>query len=177
MYLLTACTSSPSVAVKSIDMIPAGSQIIVNKKLKIEANNGRVYIQAGKIIEHNKKDQYKPHCWILSWKVLDVPQFIDTDTFSVTASRRLEELVLRTTPIKLAANTSDKDLIILSLASITAIEQKTILDIHSDKQPDIRQLTCSYWDDPVGASPLTLTQIQDALGDIILIRNKEPTQN
>lgn len=175
MYLLTACTSGPLATVKTIDIIPAGSQILVKKKLTISANNGRVYLQNGQIIEHSKKDQYKPHCWFLSWKVLDVPQFVDTDTFTVTASQRLEELVYRPTPVKLAANTSQNNLLILSMASITAIEQKTILDIHSDKQPDIRQLTCSYWDSPVGASPLTLSEIQGALGDIVLIKIKEPS--
>lgn len=169
--MLSGCSALLSENTAS-DIVPDGSHLIVKQLVVIPANKGRVYIQDGTVISENQRDQYKPYCWLQSWKVLAVPQEIEPDTFTIKSSRRYEELVRKTPPLQLAFNNAHQKMIQLSLASITAIEQQTVLYLYSEKQPDIRELTCSYWDDPDNDRHLTLAEIKHALGEIIQLKLK-----
>jgi hypothetical protein len=167
--LLSACSALLAENTAS-EMVPDGSHLIVNQLVVIPTNKARVYIQHGKVIAENQRDQYKPYCWFQSWKVLDVPQEIKPDTFKIKSSRRYEEMVHKASPLLLAASTHTQNTIQLSLASVTAIEQNTVLYIHSENHPDIRELVCGYWDDPVDDRHLTLQEIRAALGDVVQLK-------
>ncbi|MFV2058257.1 MAG: hypothetical protein ACC707_17465, partial [Thiohalomonadales bacterium] len=50
----------------------------------------------------------------------------------------------------------------------------TELYLHSEKQPDVRVLTCSHWENPLDASHLSVNQIQNAVGKIISFEGGRP---
>ena len=167
--LLSACSILLAKNTAS-DLIPDGSQLIIRQNLTIPGGKARVYIQYGKVIKENEKDQYLAHCWLQSWKVLEYPQEIKADTFTIKSSSRYEDLVYKTRPLLLASNSKNEYALQVSFGSVTAIDQQTVLHIHSEKQPDIRELVCSYWDDPANDKHLTLQEIRAALGDIIQLK-------
>lgn len=168
LVFITACaTSGPYPASSPYFNIPAGTLLHLQQSLTIPPNTGRVYIQYGKVISNKEKQQYYAHCWFLSHKVLDTAQTINPDTFVVTGSQKLEDVIQQESIYRLASLITVRRS--YSNTSITALEYTTRLNIHSDKQPDIIQFLCSYWEDPLDAKHLTIAEMQKALGDIVRI--------
>jgi len=168
MLGITACHSGPYPVSSPYYSIPTGSTVVLKQTLKIPANTARVYIQYGEPLK--EVDQYEAHCWYYSWKVLDTPQFVHADTFTITSVQHSEEVVSLDVPIQLASLSIAH--LQPAFASATAIEYKTIITIHSQKQPDIRQLICNHWEDPSDARHLTFAEISSVLGDITTIKLK-----
>ena len=176
---LAACVSGPYPISSPFFIIPAGSQIEVNQQLTIPSNSGRVYLQYGKVVSAKEKDRYQPHCWFLSWKVLETPQVIKPDTFTVVSTQKQEDLVQRDLRLKLASNSPRASAGIgitiggtmdpLAGDAPLATEYITQIHIHSDGQPDIRMLECNHWDDPSSGEHLTVEQMQAALGQLATI--------
>lgn len=177
--IVTACASGPYPVTSSYFNIPAGSQIELKQPLTIAPNRARVYLQYGKVVSEREKDRYQPHCWFLSWKVLETPQPINVGTFTVLRSQKDEEIVRKDSNIKLASNsprvgvgvgvTVGGSMDPLGGSAPLAVVYTTQIHIHSDRQPDIRMLECSHWDDPSSGEHLTVEQMQNALGDIATI--------
>ena len=172
--VLAACHSGPYLQSSPYFSIPVGSHIVVKQSVTIPAYAGRVYLQNGNVVIAKERDQYHYNCWFLSWKVVATPQFIKPDTFIVTHVQHTDFLVQGLTGIQLAAKGSTA--FDLAMGGATATEYTTELSIHSDQQPDIRRIVCSYWGDPSYGQHITLAQIQAALGDIVQIRIKPITQ-
>lgn len=175
LFLLTviflqfaACASGPWPISSPLYLIPGGSKLIVKQSLTIPAGKGRVYLQGGKQISEKEKDQYYAHCWFLSRKVLQTPQTIQPDTFIVTHSSKLEEEVQLKSRYQLASLSSG----IYASNGATATEYITELDIHSDKQADIFRFACSHWEDPTDAQHLTVKDMKQVLGDMVIIELK-----
>jgi hypothetical protein len=72
--------------------------------------------------------------------------------------------------MKLASHSPNSGIGIMAGDSSPIIEYVTELYIHSDKQPDIRRLACSHWNDPIDDQHLTVEQIQMTLGKIAIIK-------
>lgn len=163
MLILPACESGPYPVDSPYYQIPAGSRIIVKQNLTIPANQARVNLQYGKPVTPKELDQYHAHCWFLSWKRLKKSQTIIPDTFVISRVRHLEEVVFRQGGLMLASNSE------LGYSGInsspTAIEYKTEMTIKSEIQPDIRQLVCNHWEDPLDAKHLTVPEIGATLGN------------
>lgn len=164
IMLVSACISGPYPVSSPYYQIPAGSHLILKQALTIPPNTGRVYIQGGKVVSNEEKDQYYSHCWFISWKISDTPTLISPDDFLITSSQKDEYYVNRQKPLLFAS----AGIIIRSVMSVgaTAIEYSTELTIHSDNQPDIRQFVCSHWEDPADAQHLTIAEINKTLGNI-----------
>jgi len=168
LLILTACSSGPYPVTSPYYQIPAGSKLVLNEELTIPPNNGRVYIQNGNVITPKEKNQYYPHCWFLSWKVPDTAQQIKPDTFYIVATRKSENVVRADTPLRLASALAVSGL--LGNASITSIEFTTEMWLQSEKQPDIRRLICSHWENPEDGRHLTVAEMQKTLGNIAEIQ-------
>ena len=181
---LTACVSGPYPVTSPYFKIPTGSQVEIRQPLTIPPNRARVYLQYGKVVSEKDKDRYQPHCWFLSWKILEMPQIIDIDTFSVVESQKDEEIVRNAPNIKLASNSPRGSAGVgistggimdpLGGSAPLAVVYTTQIHIHSDRQPDIRMLECSHWDDPSSGEHLTIAQMQSALGQLATIRINLP---
>jgi len=164
---LAGCSTQVTNPASPYFLIPAGSKIILKRELTIPPNAGRVYIQYGKVVSSKEKDDYHAHCWFESWDVLDHSQIIKPDTFAITKSQHLEDVVSRQSPLLYAA---------LNVGAGSegggpmALVYTTHMTIHSDTQPAIRQFACSHWEDPLDAKHLTVAQMQKALGNIAEIQ-------
>lgn len=169
-FITSACHAGPYPVSSPYYDIPVGSEIIVSKKLTILPEQGRVYLQGGQTTSYSSLDKYTAHCWFESWKIMQTPQIIEPDTFQVKRSQKLEEYVDRKEPQQFAENQFSKQTRYLSDGSLTAIEYSTVMTIHSDKQANIRRLTCNHWEDPADAQHLTVAQMQSALGDYAQIK-------
>lgn len=182
IVLLASCATGPYPVTSPFYQIPAGSAVELTQELNIPPNRARVYLQYGKVVTEKEKDRYQAHCWFLSWKLLETQQTIKPDIFTVVRSQKNEDLVRNLSKIKLASNLADSDTspssgklarrVIDPLGGDAPIatEYTTQMYIHSDRQPDIRLLECSHWDDPHSGEHLTLEQMQTALGEFAKIR-------
>lgn len=169
IMLLTGCTAGPYSVTSPYYRIPAGSRLVLKQTLIIPSNSARIYIQYGKVITPEERDQYYAHCWFLSSKVLDTTQVIAPDTFIVTKTQKYEDDV-QIQGTYLLAGLQGAGGMTDSGGSPTAVEYSTQLTIHSDTQPTIRQFVCSYWEDPFDAKHLTVAEIHKILGDIAKIQ-------
>ena len=167
--LLAACASKTYPISSPYYFIPTGSRIELHQTLTIPPNSASLYMQYGKVVTPKERDQYHANCWFLSWKMLETPQTIKPDTFIVTRSVKSQDYVLGSQTVKLASNGRNTRIGAVAGDSSPIIEYVTELYIHSDKQPDIRRLACSHWDDPIDDLHLTVEQIQNTLGKIATI--------
>ena len=182
MLFLFSCATGPYPVTSPYFQIPQGSVIELTQTLTIPPNRARVYIQHGKVVTEKEKDRYQANCWFLSWKLLASPQTIKPDIFTVVQSQKNEDLVQDISYIKLVNNVIDsnpdsyprtyasKKIDLFGGDAPIATEYTTQMFIHSDKQPNIRLLECSHWDDPHSGEHLTLDQMQQALGQLARIR-------
>jgi hypothetical protein len=166
LLILTACQAGPYPPGSPYYTIPTGSQVIIKQPLTIPANTATVYLQNGHPVSPAEIDQYNPHCWLSSWKVLDIPQTIQPGSFVVIGVKDYEELVYQNTGLIPASSYARNRF--TDGSGPTAAEYKTELTIHSDSQPDIRKLVCNHWEDPNGRY-LTTDQIHTALGQYVEI--------
>lgn len=183
LSILTACASGPYPVTSPYYWIPTGSRIELSQPLTIPPNTARVYLQYGKVVSPKEKDRYQPNCWFLSWKLLESGQTIQPDTFVVQSTQKSQDVVQNLSKIMLASRSMEIDAgvglgfgvgignnrgVFAGQAPL-AVEYTTTLQIHSDKNPDIKQLACSHWDDPSGGEHLTVEKMQQALGTIARI--------
>lgn len=161
---LVGCAGGPYPVSSPYYLLPAGSRLVLKQTLTIPPNRARVFIQNGKVVSEQEKDQYYAHCWFLSHKVLKTAQKIEPGIFTVIKTRKLENDVRLTSPIKLASLRFIGQM--GSDNGVTAIEYTTELNIHSDSQPDIFRFACTRWEDPLDAEHLTVKKIEQTLGDI-----------
>lgn len=162
-----SCATGPYPVTSPYYLIPANSILKLNQPLEIPANTGRVYLQYGKVVAHNKLDQYFPHCWFISWNISDSAITITPDSFKIIETIKYETFAAANKQLRLAmASTRFAS----GVNGATAMEYMTIIKIHSDKQPAIKELTCSHWEDPADATHLTLSQITRTLGKLAEIK-------
>ena len=167
--LFTAsCAAGPYPETSPYFQIPAGSLLVIKQELDILPNTGRVYIQYGKTVRDKSVDRYYPHCWITSWKINASLVRIQPDTFTISSSKKDEHYVYSNKPLLFASAKSAYD--VASSSHASSIEYATILTIHSNNQPGIREFTCSHWEDPTDANHLTLEQMNKTLGNIAEIK-------
>jgi hypothetical protein len=162
---LSACSAGPYPVTSHYYRIPSGSKLILKQALTIPPNAARVYIQYGKVVTPNEKDNWHAHCWFLSWNVFEHAQVIKPDTFIITHSQQLEDIVMRHTKLQYAllGNRGGNS------GVPTALIYTTEMRIHSDSQSAIRRFACSHWENPNYATHLTVKQMQQALGQIVKI--------
>jgi len=146
------------------DLTP-GDQAIVNKALTINANDARVSIQNGKVVEYARLDHYYPHCWFISLKRNTSPQIIKPDTFRIVKIRHAYEYVMNLKGGYLLSLLSQS-------AGLTAVSYMTEIDIASERQKNITRLLCSHWEDPEDAEHLSIAQINQTLGSLVSITLK-----
>ena len=133
--------------------------IQLHQDLTIPGNEGRVYIQNGTVTRPSAIDYYYPHCWFISWKIMDVHQVIKKDLFIIAEVIETTELVkLNTDNISFAS-------LSINIGSST-VEYNTEMSLFSRLNPEIRKLICSHWEDPNDANHLSRNQIQKVLGGI-----------
>ncbi len=165
LSLVVACeTTIKDVETSPYYTIPAGSQITLNRKIHFVPNSVSVYLQNGSLTPSVQLDRYEPHCKFELYKMLEIEQTIEPETFNITRST-VEEFTSRPSSQRYAALGMTET----SGGSISHIEYTTYLYLSSEKQPNVYLLSCLYWGNPED-NHLTVAEIRRALGEIMTLK-------
>jgi len=119
--------------------MPPGTQLVLNRALTIPAQRAHVMLQHGMVL--NAASEFEVAC---RFEVKDLgPRTVQPDTFLVTGYSGQEEW---------------------ENYPHTKRYYKTIR-LESGHQPGIMPMVCEYYDYPIRGRPVTLSQIEEALGD------------
>jgi hypothetical protein len=151
--------------------IPAGSTLILNKDITIPPGKAAVYIQNGQIVTSSGQVRgYDPSCTLEMRAIKDVPQPVKADQFVIFKVRE-ETRLARANSILLARNFHTR---IAGNNIDDGPGQKqhtTLLDLRSERQPEVFRLTCQRWDDrSYESTPVTVSEIRKALSDVFTLK-------
>lgn len=138
---------------------PAGSRLILKQRLTIPAETAGVFIQGGRAVSSREVNQYHPHCRLEVHERRDTSQTVDPDEFLVRRVRREVQTVSRPGLLP-AANTSGRTSFWI---------YRTLLDLQSPRQPQVRVLVCQHWGEPPLDDHLSIRDIRRALGDVMTL--------
>lgn len=144
----------------------------LHRELSVRAGRTRVYLQGGEVVPG--VDEFRPHCQFEVNTLRETPQTVQPDNFVITGVSTRMDNIVATDHIQVAA---------LETAAVgvgigvgfgrwglfdgreTRRMQAYVFRLHSDRQPDVRALTCGgAFDDPWLADLPTLQEIAAALG-------------
>lgn len=152
-----------------------GTTVEVTKQLDFRKNSRRLYIQGGELVRRRHVDRFTASCSISLERTRDgeaLVRSVKPGTFT-TGKTRLSMQVSDAgprTPVRVASNAADTGSTMLQIAQggpTPAIRiYVTIIPLHSEEQPQVTDLTCSY-DGGIGGRHLTRAEITDTLGDLV----------
>ncbi len=163
ILFLSACQSVDTRNENSpYSQIPAGATLILNKNIDIPADKAAVYIQNGQLLfASGQIHEYDPHCKLEMRAIKGTPQPVKADRFTVTRVRQ-ESVFGMAESIQLADAGGSP--------SPAQEMYSTLLDLRSDRQPEVFRLTCQRWEDRYRALPLSVAQIRGTLSDLFTLK-------
>jgi hypothetical protein len=138
--LLAGCQTVATKDTASINFrIPPGSKLVLNRELTIPAGVAHVILQHGEV--GSAASEYYVNC---RFEVRNLgPRVIQPDTFLITRYGSQREWV--------------------NQPSIMRFYK--VFHLKSERQPDIMPMICQDWDYPLMGRPVTIREIQEALGE------------
>ena len=147
--------------------VPVGSKLVLNQPLHFAADDVSLFVQ-GERVGYFSANKYYPHCKFELWTRLDKPRTIEPDTFTITRVSRESRYTQREmspTVMKAAWRMFSRGDQGGASYEITS----WVMYLHSDKQPDVYRITCEHWQEPIEATPLSIAEIRQALGDVFTL--------
>lgn len=137
--LLTGCQTTATTDVNSVWFkIRPGSTLVLNQSLEIPAGVAHIDLQNGQLTQG--VDEYTVNC---RFEIENLgPRTVTPDTFMITDASDSQEWV------------SQPDIMRF---------YKT-LRLKSERQPEVLKLTCQDWDGPLQGRPVSVGEIQKAVG-------------
>ena len=124
--------------------IPPGSAIILNKDLNIPAGEAHIDLQDGN--PATAVGNYNVNC---SFSVRNLgPSTIKADTFMIRETSSSQEWVSRPDIMRFYRE----------------------FRLTSDRQPDVMKFVCQDWDGPLTGRPVSVPEMQKAVGDYVSFR-------
>jgi len=161
--LLTACqTAGPLDEDSPFHILPTGSRIFLKQDLTIPAHSAGVLIQGGRVVHGKELNQYHPHCRLEVHNVRETEQTVTADEFLVRRAQQVTQTVALPGLTKTGRRSSG------STSSLFVFQ--TILELRSDRQPQVRWLTCTQWGDSSLGRHVTTREIRQTLGKIVTIQ-------
>lgn len=155
LVALGACTLTPSRDEASPFYVPsAGSRLILNQALTIPPENVGVFIQGGRAVENREVDQYLPHCRLEVRDRHETAQTVNPDAFRVERVRR---------DVQVVSNTRAGPLVRVG-QGLSFFIYRSLLDLSSARQPQVRTLVCQHWGHPALDDHLSIRDMRRALG-------------
>lgn len=150
--------------------VPGGSQLVVTAPLAVPARSDRVYFQDGQVMPWHEVNRYRPYCALTLAYAEPSPGAVAPGTFTVLESHiRFLFHLAAATPRPLPARRSDAD-------GIDDYQvQATELVLAAEAQPRVERLICAAWRLPQGSASVTLSHIEQALGDRASLRIRAGT--
>lgn len=143
--LLAGCQTSATTDVNSIWFkIRPGSQLVLNRPVEIPAGEAHVDFQNGQLT--GGVDEYTVNCRLVVENL--GPHTVRPDTFLITDASDSREWI--------------------SQPSIMRFYK--VLRLQSAQQPKVLKLVCQDWDGPMLGRPVSVGEIEKAVGDYFTFR-------
>ena len=136
------------------------------KAVEIPSGRTRIYFQGGRQVRG--VNEFQPHCQLEVNTLLEQTRRLEADVFAVTgAATRSDQVVMGQPAVQVA--------VMGGFGLWGAGESRRmyvyVFRLHSDRQPDVRSLSCGgAFDTPMLAELPTLQEIQEALGEFGALR-------
>jgi hypothetical protein len=151
IVVLAGCNTAQTRDINSpFYKIPPGSAITLNKDLEIPAGQAHINLQDG--VTTTGVGQYSTNC---TFNVRNLgPATIKADTFRIRETSSQQEWVSR--------------------PDIMNFYREFRLE--SDTQPDVMKFTCQHWDGPMSGRPVSVPEMEKAVGEYISFKFSRPPQ-
>jgi hypothetical protein len=182
MLSLTACgLMTPRNPTTIKQLLPVGSKLRLTQALVIPPDHAYVYIAYGEVVPFkpfNTVNIYYPYCMFRLDKVSSQARRVEPDTFTVTKIVEFEDYSGQREGGQYASNAKASyrgDVRISGSVGIndgagpSMIMYATIMSLYSERQPQVKELVCGHWEDQGTVEPLTLEEMKQALGDLIVV--------
>jgi hypothetical protein len=145
---------------------PPGSRLLLKQVLTIPAEMVGVFIQGGRAVSNREVDQYYPHCRLEVRERRETEQTVEPDEFVIEQVRRDVEVVSNTdaVPVRVSHGGGPSFFI-----------YRTLLYLKSAHQPQVRLLICQHWGDPALDTHLSIHDIRQALGELMVLQLPVPS--
>jgi hypothetical protein len=159
--------------------VPVGSKVILAKTVEVPAGQNEVYFQNGKTMVWYKVDIYRPYCALKVYTQRETPQVIQPDAFTVKKSSQQTFFKQVRTPddgpvIQPVGFNQTADLDQGGNMEYEVVAD--VMELHSDRQPQVTSLLCTDWGLPRTESHITLKKMRQALGAFIKIDIPPPVR-
>ena len=143
---------------------PVGSKFTLKQELAIPAHNAHVDLQDGQPVSQSKLNLYHPYCRLDVQDVRETAQSVQPDDFLVKrVYRQATDVVAQRSGFMRVRRVSDDS------GGPTFMIYRTVFELQSARQPQVRRLTCEHWDRPALGDHLSLRQIRTALGEYFTV--------
>jgi hypothetical protein len=169
--VLGACQSVPTTFDENSTLYPPppGSRFTLKQELTIPAHSAHVDLQGGLAVSLGKLNQYHPYCRFDVQDVRETPQSVLPDEFLVKrVYRQITDVVAKRSGLLRVGRVSDE-------GGPTFMIYRTVFELKSARQPQVRRLTCEHWDRPALGDHLSLRQIRTALGEFFTVTLPDDT--
>ena len=164
--LLTACqTTGPLDENSPFHILPSGSRLALKQELTIPAHSAGVLLQGGRVVRDKDINQYHPHCRLEVHDVRETAQTVTADEFVVRRAHQEDRMVAGPGRMEAGSRGLQK-----TSATPSFHVFRTILELESLRQPQVRWLTCQQWSEPAIGQHVTIRETRQTLGEIILLQ-------
>jgi hypothetical protein len=161
--LLGACqTTGPLDENSPFHVLPIGSRLVLKQELTIPAHSAGVLLQGGRVVSRQDVNQYHPHCRLEVHDVRETTQTVTADEFVVRRARQESQMVARPPGLLKAG--------LRISGTVSDYIFRTILDLRSERQPQVRWLTCQQWADPTFGRHVSIHEMRTTLGEIFALQ-------
>jgi hypothetical protein len=137
--------------------VPVGSKLVLHRSMDIAPYQHAAYLQDGKLLPWYEVNQYATYCALGVQAPLEAAKRVSPDEFLVRGLSHPSLFMLAAAPLMHAAIGPDRE-------GMTYEVVATVMAIQSDRQPEVRTLTCASWGLPQGMTYVTVERIRRTLG-------------
>jgi hypothetical protein len=179
MVLLAACLAACETAYKDgvpnerspWFLVPVASKLVLHRSIEIAPGQGAAYLQNGRLLPWYDVDQHGSYCALSVPARWDVAQLVSPGEYVVRGVSQRPLFTLAAAQggalRRVATRERDGD-------GMTYEVLATVMDIHSQQQPEVRALTCASWCLPQGRMCNTVEDIRRALGPYFTVELAGP---
>ncbi len=173
--LLVGCQTMPRGGNENAPyyVVPAGSRLTLHQALPVQPDSLRVYIQNGRVLKNAEVQHYYPFCSLELDRLSDVARTVAPDEFLITKAVHEE----------FSGAIADAGPLLYARASLgrrvdqggnpggpLMVSFSTRMELRSEKQPDVRRITCAQWGYQGIDRHATVAEIRKTLEPLFTLR-------
>ncbi len=136
--------------------VPVDSRFVLTRSLTVPAGSDRIFFQGGRLSRWYEVNLHLPYCVLKLHAKKDVPQIVHPDTFVV--QKAFWETVYQLAALQLAQLWPEDGMMDYRVVVL-------VMELYSERQPDVRRLTCGEWGLPRDIANITVSMIRRLLAE------------